>query len=954
MGKLFRSEAKQGGDTKQRLALLMKTLPYGVLENDLEGKITFANEALHRIYGRLPGELIGRYIWEFEISDDDPQTTRDYLAYLVENKPAPEPYISNYKTSDDRVVTLEVVWNYEINAAGDLSGFVSVISDISEAIQTRRVLKESEEKFSKAFYFHPIPMQILNLESGERLEVNKQCLALYEVESVDELNKSIFNANRWVNSSKQSESVQQLLQDGVLKDYPVEIYNSADEVIHLLSNAAMLDIKDGKFAIISYIDITEKKRAEQALLENEIQLRKLALAVEQSPESIVITNTDAEIEYVNTAFMRTTGYSLEDVAGQNPRVLHSGLTPPETFKSMWEALSNGRPWQGELYNQRKDGSHYIEMAHIAPLKQIDGTITHYLAVKEDITQKKQLAAELDDHRNHLEKRVEERTVQLADARKRAESATEAKSAFLSNMSHEIRTPMNAIIGLTHLLHRARPRPDQEQQLSKIDESAVHLLAIINDILDLSKIDAGKLSLENSFFSLNDLFGEVRSLMQSRASAKGLDIKLDIDEAQHWFKGDAPRLRQALLNFTGNAVKFSEQGSISLYSEKIDEKENQTLLRFGVIDTGIGIAPEKIDSLFETFEQADTSTTRKYGGAGLGLAITRSLAELMGGEVGVESEPGKGSNFWFTAWVGNGMGVVPEISAGETGDAESKLQTEYAGSRILLVEDNAINREVAVVLLNAAFLAVDTAEDGAEAVAMVSSTSYDLVLMDIQMPVMDGLEATRFIRSMTGAMKGTGVSYSELPILALTANVFEEDRSACLDAGMQDFIAKPVVPEDLFSMLVKWLPQQDGNNVLEGLVPQVSTRKRSNEPVREKQKEDKKAPIDPASLEEIFGDDAVAIKDILHKFSAQAEAVIVAFELAYKGRDADKVSFHCHKLKSSARTVGANELADACLAMEKAGRKQDWNQIENLSPQMRPAMERVRDYVNQMTTLTETE
>lgn len=663
-------------------------------------------------------------------------------------------------------------------------------------------------------------------------------------------------------------------------------------------------------------DIGERVRMED-------ELRKLAQAVEQSPEGIVITNEKAEIEYINESFIESCGYSREELIGRNPSIKQSGKTPAETYRQMWDALQNGLPWQGELYNQRKDGTEYTEMAHLAPIKQPDGTVTHYLGVLEDITEKMKLTEELDQHRNHLEHLVEERTELLVEAQKQAESANQAKSAFLAMMSHEIRTPINAIVGLTHLLKRSNPSPQQSKQLGKIETSAEFLMSIINDILDLSKIEAGKLKLEESEFHLDVIFDHLRSLMTEQARSKGLNLEFDHHEVPIWIKGDATRLRHALLNYINNAIKFSDSGTVSVRVQLLEDYGNKLMLRFEVKDNGIGIDPERIPVLFDDFEQADASTTRKFGGTGLGLAITLRLAKLMGGDAGATSQLGTGSTFWFTALVQRGSGRHPEVEKTDSSNAENNLREKHSGSRVLLVEDNAINSEVALALLKEAGLEVDSAKNGLEAVEMTSESDYDLILMDLQMPEMDGLEATRLIRANS--------QYGQIPILAMTANVFSEDRQACREAGMNDFVAKPVEPQNLFFTINKWL---DDNTQTAGEQPAPDL-------YIEAVDGEFSALINPKALDKIFGNDTSAKTNLLQTFISQSTDIVSKIDDGYELREAEKISFQAHKLKSSARTVGADGLADLCLALELAGRENRWSDIDHLVPKLGPLVEQIQ-------------
>ncbi len=538
-------------------------------------------------------------------------------------------------------------------------------------------------------------------------------------------------------------------------------------------------------------DITARKKNENRIKESHDRL----LTVLNSLDAVVYVAdmTTHEVLFAN----KYTRDNIGDIEGRICwQSLQQGQAGPCDFCSNDKLLTRdgeiALPYVWEFQNTvNKRWYHIVDRA----MRWIDGRIVR-MEIATDITDRKQLEGELLANKIRLEKLVATRTSELEHAKNEAVAANMAKSAFLANMSHEIRTPLNAITGMAHLMQRYGVAPEQSERLSRINVASQHLLEVINAVLDLSKIEAGQFSLEEADLSIDRIVSNVRGMIQPQADKKNLGLKLDVDPLPMGLLGDATRIQQALLNYAANAIKFTNQGAITLRAKRIDATVENVLIRFEVQDTGIGIAPEILPRLFAAFEQADNSITREYGGTGLGLAITKKLAQLMGGDAGVQSASGEGSTFWFTCRLKLAKKAMPLGPVQGREDAEMILSRDYAGTRVLLVEDEPVNREVARMFLEDAGFEIDEAENGAEGVRMAQSNDYSIILMDMQMPVLDGLEATRQLRQID--------KFKAIPILAMTANAFAEDKDRCLEAGMDDFLTKPVEPDQLYATLLAQL------------------------------------------------------------------------------------------------------------------------------------------------------
>jgi PAS domain S-box-containing protein len=960
------TESRRAGEalreSEERFRTMADACPSMMWVSNAAGECDFVNRACREFSGATTEEMQANG-WRLPIHPDDAMEYEAALGQSVKSR-------SSF-SAECRIRRADGEWRLvgsraepRFDPTGEYMGHIGLRADITErrreetaareahefTLTTLEALQKSEAKFRQLADNIAEVFWMMNAAGTEMLYVSpayepiwgRTCKSLYE-RPMDWL-EAIHPSDR---DSAHETFLRQLQGENIDSEYRIHTPDGQEKWI--CDRAFPIRDQAGALVRVAGIaeDATERKRREEELIrarmDAEAANQKLSAQhalldrertvlrtfIDNVPDFMYVKDLESRFVIANSQVANSAGVARpEDLAGKTDFDLYA----PETARSFYEdeqrVIRSGQPMidREETIEGRAGAETRAILTTKVPLFDREGRVTGIAGIGRNITERKKA----EDALREINRQLREATARANELALEADAANRAKSRFLANMSHEIRTPMNGVIGMNQLLLETGLTAEQRRFVEVAQASGQALLTLIDDILDLSKIEAGKITLEIRSFDLRRTVEDVAQLLRVGAETKGLELVARVSpKIPGAVRGDAHRLRQVLMNLAGNAVKFTQRGAVTLIAELESLGGPRATVRFSVTDTGIGIGPGQIKSLFTPFVQADASTTRKYGGTGLGLAISKQLAEMMGGRIGVDSQEGQGSTFWFTASFELTAPAEP-VSPQEEREravvalpaaAPKREQDRVQGARILVAEDNATNREVILAQLRKLGYEGEAFPDGAEAVEAIEKRRYALVLMDCQMPVMDGYEATRRIRAS---------NHPRLPIVALTASAMSSDRERCLREGMDDYLAKPVDLTRLAQMLSKWVSVPDSERA--GAAPSASAAEPSL------------LTFDADALMSRLMDDRPLALAVLKGFFQDVPTQFLRLRERLDQEDKAGVRLQAHALKGASATVGALSLASHVQEMETAAAGGDLARCRALLPRLMRECQRFREAV----------
>jgi len=879
--------------SEEQMGLLVDNIKdYAIVMLDRDGKILSWNEGATGISGYTSDEIVGKHFSAFYTEED-----------VLNGKPAAN-LAAAYERGEIQTEGWQkrkdgsLFWSYiTITRLSDenneMRGFVKITRDITEQMRAETAIRQSRAQLAMSQQLAHIGSWELDLET-KALNWSDELYHIYGNNPTSEEIK--FERMFLLTHPADREFVMNTILDAVNKqtsfDFRRRIIRSdgAVRVLHSLGEVIFNESGKAVKMIGADQDITDRLHEEE--------MEKLAMAATKSFNSVIIANSEGRIEWVNEGFTKLTGYTFEEVQNTHGELLRRGSLTGLSHEMVdyQKLLQENKPVVYESKNYTKSGQEYWVITTLTPVIGPDGKIERIIAIDSDISERKKVEEDLilsNRIAEHSLKKGNKALNDLLRAKKELEESMTVKEQFLAKMSHEIRTPMNAIVGLSEIMVEGDLTHEQKECMDAIRLSSQNLLSIINDILDFSRLSSGKVELEAIPFKPSDVLEGVVSTVGFTATRKGLLLTVNADSAKlpEYVVGDSLRLRQILLNLVSNSIKFTEKGTVTVTEEIVEQKDDVVTLRFTVHDTGIGIPQDRIGTIFDSFTQASNETSRKYGGSGLGLTIVKQLAELHGGSVAVESSLGKGSSFTVTLKYAIATGLEQHAEEPHNAEPEASLD----GMRILLAEDNEMNQMLARRVFEKWNFTLDIAGNGKEAVDKLATGHYDLVLMDVQMPEMDGYAATRYIRSQMPEEK------SRIPIIAMTAHAIVGEAERCIEIGMNDYISKPFNRNVLYEKICALLKKQS--------VPEQKNGTHVNTPKTNFNY------IDLTYLNELAEGSEEFIQRMIKAFMVQTPQLIDQMKQGVVLGNWQEVRAAAHKMKPSMDFIGIHSLKEIVASIE---------------------------------------